>query len=134
MRSPFSVPEIIANERRQKCEIGAQGPAHLLDAAAGHTQERATVAKPGGGYDEVGARHDRRLRHVAYDVVRRRDNERPRNDRGKQHVEAAHSCADGIEARLEDERVEENPSRAAPDIESVLITRKRPTLARCMAA
>jgi hypothetical protein len=73
------------------------------------------------------------LRHAAYDVVGRPHNERPCDDCGQQHIEAAHSFADTIEARLEDERIEENPPSAAPDIEPALISRKRPTFTGCVA-
>ena len=60
--------------------------------------------------------------------------ERPADDRGQQHVEAAHACGDGVDARFEHDSVEEHPLRAAPDVESALVTRKRPALSGCMAA
>ena len=69
-----------------------------------------------------------------HDVRRGRGNQRPGDDRGQQHVEAAHSLGDRIDVRLEHERVEEDPLRAAPDVEAALVARERPALAGGMPA
>ena len=135
MRSPFSAPEIVAGERRQKREMLAQRVPHLLDAVpAMRSSAPPSRSRAADTTRSWPLRRSAPATHELTMSVAAAATSGPVMTAVSNTSKRPIRVDDGIDVRLEHERVEEDPLRAAPDVEPALVARERPALARGMPA